>query len=138
MKAVTAPVDATVSFKDGKVEYDIKNVGNSEWDVQLKQSNLVIEQGCSYEVSFKVTSAAARTIKMGIYRSEKHIVLYGGNDNIQLNANEEQTVTVKFTMEQATDPDSELVIGMGKIGDSTGTGKITLSDFSVKKVTKTE
>lgn len=138
VKAVTAPADATVSFKDGKVEYDIKNVGNSEWDVQLKQSNLVIEQGCSYEVSFKVTSAAARTIKMGIYRSEKHIVLYGGNDNIQLNANEEQTVTVKFTMEQATDPDSELVIGMGKIGDSTGTGKITLSDFSVKKVTKTE
>lgn len=137
-EAVSDPATATVSFNEGAVTYDISNVGTNEWDVQLKQSNILMEKGGKYTVSFDVTSTQARTIKAGIYMKGNHQKQYGGDDKITLTANTTATVTFAVEMgDNGTDPDSELVVGMGKITDNeageTPASSITLSNFSVKK-----
>src|SRR5699024_6791951 len=55
--AVTAPGAAEVSFENGRAVYNITDVGNEDWNVQLKQNGIVLEHGAHYKVSFKVKSS---------------------------------------------------------------------------------
>ena len=61
---------------------------------------------------------------------------YGGED-ISLGEAEEKEVSYEFTMQQDTDNDSKMFISMGKIsGESTPASDITLTNFSLEKITE--
>jgi hypothetical protein len=128
--AISAPGAATVTFPAGKISYDITNPGDQDWNVQLKQSGLLLENGASYSVSFKIKSTQARAVKFAFLNAT--YAWYGGAD-ISLNANEEQTVTRTITVTEPTDPAIDFVISMGKIGD-TPASTIEISNVSVKKL----
>ena len=57
--AVTAPGAAEVSFENGRAVYNITDVGTEDWNVQLKQNGIVLEQGAHYKVTFKAKSSEA-------------------------------------------------------------------------------
>jgi uncharacterized protein YjdB len=127
--AISAPGAATVTFPSGKVSYDITNPGDQDWNVQLKQSGLILENGATYSVTFKIKSTQARAIKFAFLNATYD--WYGGAD-ISLNADEEQTVTQTITVTKQTDPAIDFVISMGKIGD-TPASTIEISNISVIK-----
>ena len=130
--AVTHPGEADVSFENGKAVYNIKNVGTEDWNVQLKQSGLVLEEGAWYRVSFKVKSSEARTIKLAMLSPS--YAWYGGQD-IALEKNQEEEVSINFKMEKPTDTNTTMVISMGAIaGIDTPLSEIELSEFSLVKV----
>ncbi len=138
VEAVTSPGEAEVSFDNGNAEYNITNVGDEDYHVQLKQENITLEQGCKYKVTFNVTSTEARTIKLAMLSAT--YAWYGGN-NIVLEKDSGQLVNVEFTMNEATDTNTTMVISMGQIkNEETGEkidtpiSTITLSDFKLVKV----
>lgn len=131
INAITSPGTANVSFTDAKATYDITNVGEEDWNVQLKQEGIMLEKGCNYSITFKVTSTEARTIKLAMLSAS--YAWYGGED-IVLEAGKEKTVTCNFTMNADTDANTTMVVSMGKIADAaTPASVITLSDFSLVK-----
>ena len=130
--AVTAPGEAEVSFENGKAVYNVKNVGTEDWNVQLKQSGLVLEQGADYRITFKARSSEARMIKLAMLSPS--YAWYGGQD-IALEKDQEKEVTIEFTMNEATDMNTTMVISMGAItGTDTPLSEIELSEFSLVKV----
>lgn len=135
--AVTSPGEASVSFNDNKAVYTITNVGTADWNVQLKQNDIMLEKGCKYKISFKACSTEARTIKLAMLSST--YAYYGGGD-IALDKDAEKDVVIEFTMDADTDAATTMVVSMGQIFDekgtaiSTPTSTITLSDFVLEKV----
>lgn len=132
--AISNPAAATSVVSNGAVTYNITNVGTEDWNVQLKQEGITLEKGCKYRAKFKVTSTAARTIKLAFLNAT--YAWYGGAD-ISLTANTEKEVVCEFTVgeDKETDTNIDMVVSMGKISE----GKlkphtITMSDFSLVKV----
>lgn len=130
--AVTAPGEAEVVFEEGKAVYNITNVGTADWNVQLKQNGITLEQGSTYKVIFKAHSTAARTIKLAMLTASYD--WYGGSD-IDLNADETKDVEIVIKVDKDTDTNMTMVVSMGVIeGKETPASVISLSDFSLVKL----
>lgn len=134
VNAVTAPGAATVSFENQKAVYNITNVGEADWSVQLKQEGILLEKGCTYKLTFKAASTEARKIKAAMLTTT--YAWYGGAD-IALGKDTEKQVEIEFTVgeDKETDSNITMVISMGKIENvDTPVSGITLSDFKLIKV----
>lgn len=130
--AVTPPAEATAVFEDNRAVYDITNVGTADWNVQLKQSGITLEEGSSYKVTFKAQATTARTIKLAMLTASYD--WYGGAD-IALPADEIKEIEVTFTVEKATDTNITMVVSMGAIdGEEIPPSTVSLSDFSLVKL----
>ena len=100
--------------------------------VQLKQKDLVLEQGATYRLKFKAVSTESRTIKAAFLNTG--YTWYGGAD-IALTKEKEKEVSSEFTVTEETANDITFVVSMGLIdGEDTPASDITLSDFSLVKV----
>lgn len=133
-----AIADKTVS--GGAITFAIDEPGTADWHVQLKQSGIKLENGCTYQVTFDVVSTKDRSIKLAVM--SQNYAWYGG-DVIALTADKVKQVTVKFTM-TAADDDAFMAISMGQLYENDDKNKpmetpasdITLSNISLAKVTK--
>ena len=133
-----AIADKTVS--GGAITFAIDEPGTADWHVQLKQSGIKLENGCTYQVTFDVVSTKDRSIKLAVM--SQNYAWYGG-DVIALTADKVKQVTVKFTM-TAADDDAFMAISMGQLYENddkdkpmeTPASDITLSNISLAKVTK--
>lgn len=129
--AITPPASATATVRDGKVIYEITDTGVEDWNIQLKQGNLTLEQGEVYKVSFKIKSTADRIVKYAFL--DPTYAWYGGAD-VVLTANEELTVSADMTVDKVTANNISFVISMGKIAEvATPASTIEISDISVIK-----
>ena len=122
---------ADFSFENYAVKVDIANLGEADWNVQLKQAGLTFEQNAKYDVKFDIVSNVDRTVKLALMSGESD--WYGGDD-IVLKANELRTYTQTFTIEKATTTQGVLQFSMGKVGEETSTGSITIKNVVMKKV----
>lgn len=129
--AVTLPGEANVVFEEGSAVYQINNVGNADWNVQLKQGGITLEEGCRYKVTFKAHSTETRTIKLAMLTAAYD--WYGGAD-IVLTAGEEKEAEAEFYVDKPTDANITMVVSMGAIeGEETLPSTVRLSDFSLIK-----
>ena len=104
-------------------------MGTEDWNVQLKQNGIVLEQGAHYKVTFKAKSSEARTIKLAMLSPS--YAWYGGED-IVLEKDQEKEISVEFTMNGTTELNASMVISMGAVaGIETPASIIELSDFSL-------
>ena len=127
--AVTFPGAADVSFENGRAVYKISNVGTEDWNVQLKQNGIVLEQGAHYKVTFKAKSSEARTIKLAMLSPSYN--WFGGKDLV-LDKDQEEEFTVEFTMNEETETNASMVISMGAISEiDTPASTVELSEFSL-------
>lgn len=132
--AISSPASAKAEVIGGAVTYDITNVGDADWNVQLKQAGLTLEKGCKYRMKFKAVSTAARTIKVAFLTDSYD--WYGGTDII-LPENDNKEVEFEFEVSKDTCNGITFVVSMGKIeGVETPASKIELSNFSLVKVTE--
>ena len=127
--AVTSPGAADVSFENGRAVYKISNVGTEDWNVQLKQNGIVLEQGAHYKVTFKAKSSEVRTIKLAMLSPSYN--WFGGEDLV-LDKDQEEEFTVEFTMNEETETNASMVISMGAISEiDTPASTVELSEFSL-------
>ncbi len=133
INAVTAPGAATADFTQGKAVYTITNPGTDDWNVQLKQDALSLEQGASYEIKFKIKSSVPRTIKYALLNPLKGYTWYGGLD-VVLEDDQQKEITQTITVTEQSANTIEFVISMGKInGVDTEASIVEISDVSIIK-----
>lgn len=129
---INGSAKGSISLKDGKATFDISNVGDLDWHVQMKQLGVNLKQNTGYRLTFKVSSTADRTIKIG-FMDLDYVIWYGGGDVTVGPA--EKTATVEFYNTNGDNANAQLMISMGKIeGVNTPVSKIVLSDLKLEEV----
>ena len=123
--------DASVKPADGSIACSIKNAGTQDWNVQLKQPNISLQNGHKYKVSFKAKSTATRKFKTGVMSAS--YVWYGGCEP-ELEKDKEQEISFEFTMTKDTPAD--FYISLGKYADDKGeyTKDTPASDVTISAI----
>ena len=116
------------TLEDGKIIYNIKNPGTQDWNVQLKQTDIKLQKGHKYKVSFKVLSTENRKFKTGVMGASYE--WYGGCDP-KLEAGKEQEVSFNFEMNKETVADFYISLGKYDINDDTLASDVTISDIKM-------
>ena len=119
--------DASAKTADGSIIYSIKNAGTQDWNVQLKQQNISLQNGHKYKVSFKAKSTATRKFKTGVMSASYE--WYGGCEP-ELEEDKEQEISFEFTMTKDTPAD--FYISLGKYNDTdTPASDVTISAIKI-------
>lgn len=137
-KEVGSDAAAEANFENGKAVFTITNVGQNDWDIKLRYTeSLTLEKGAKYQITMKIKSSAARTIKYS-FMPPSNTPWYGGED-IELTADEVREVNYNLTVSADTSNEIIFAISMGKIADKeTPVSTIEISDISVVKVSGAE
>ena len=137
-KEVGSDAEAEAKFENGKAVFTITNVGQNDWDIKLKhKESLTLEKGAKYQITMKIKSSAARTIKYSFMPPSSN-PWYGGED-IKLTADEVKEVNYSMTVSEDTSNEIIFAISMGKIAnEETPVSTIEISDISVVKVSGAE
>lgn len=121
---------AQSTASEGVITYFIDDCGTADWHVQLKQEGLSLTSGVTYHVSFDATSNVDRAIKSGVQNGTDY-TWYGGQDDIQLQAGMEQSVSFDVQM-TTSDTNGVFCNSMGKTDEGTPTTSVvTLSNLSI-------
>lgn len=132
---VESPAEATYVVdsqkEDNAIDFDIKNTANAEYQIQLKQNNVTLEEDQWYTVSFDARSSIARSIQYAIQRdgnvhskvNEKGETVQDWTPYVQETVDLEASTTdytrisKTFQMQKATDAGSifNIALGGGKI-----------------------
>lgn len=109
--------------EDHAFDITIKNTGDQDWHIQLKQNNVVLEKGQWYRLTFDAKSSVDRAISYAIQRNGAVHKDAAGNEDwtpyVQKKVNLTsgyQTIDVSFKMKEATDEGSIFNIAMGAVG----------------------
>lgn len=94
--AITAPGVATADSADGAITYTITDCGEADWNIQLKQMGLALEQGATYTLKFTVVSSVDRVVKAAVMTPSAGYAWHGGAD-VVLTAGVPQDITVDIT-----------------------------------------
>ena len=126
--------DASAKTADGSITYSIKNAGTQDWNVQLKQQNISLQNGHKYKVSFKAKSTATRKFKTGVMSASYE--WYGGCEP-ELEEDKEQEISFEFTMTKDTPAD--FYISLGKYNDAdTPASDVTISAIKLVDMNATD
>ena len=120
-----------ISVSENTITYKITDVGENDYDSQLKQMGIQLEKGETYKVSFKALSTEARKISTSLMSAGYK--WYGGTD-VELNADEVKDVDFTVTMTE-DNRGAGLFVSLGQFGN-TPASTIKLFGFSVIKVQK--
>lgn len=123
-------VDAVSSVGNGGILYCINNPGTEEWNIQLKQSNIELERGCTYRVSFVVNSTEARKIKTGVMNSRGEA--WFGGKSVSLSAGTD--VKVSYDIKMDYDSKVDFFISLGKMDDDTPSSNISIWGLSITRI----
>lgn len=113
--ALTYGVDSLK--ENGAASFDISNTGSMDWMIQLKQSNITLEEGKWYKITFDAKSSTDRAIMYALQRdgsADNDWTPYSGSNIIQL-TNDYQTFESIFQMTSETDSKTILSISMGAV-----------------------
>ena len=127
---VTEVVDGHTNVMDVNIE----SVGDADWNIQVKQAGVKLENGKSYRLTFDAMSTEARTISVSMQRDGSADDDWSGySGDAQFQATDQwKTFTKDFTMEKATDPSSLLSIALGKLNnEEVGAHHVYFDNFSL-------
>lgn len=144
---VSKIIDNQQEGNDDSCEITIKDTGDADWKIQLKQDNVKLEKGKWYTFSFDAKSNIERAIKYAFQRdgsdhknddgSEDWRSYSGdGNDTVDLTSTF-KTYKKTFQMTEDTDPETILSISMGAVNGKqiTKEHKITIDNISLVEAT---
>lgn len=129
---------------DNAAEITIANTGDADWKIQLKQSNVKLEEGKKYKLSFDAKSTIDRDIMYAIQRdgsSDNDWTTYTGDGSKAISVGQEyKNYSVGFEMKKATDENAIFTISMGAVGNKQITDKhtVTIDNVVLEEVDEIE
>ena len=102
---------ATGSAADGEYAISITDGGTEEWNVQLHQSGIPLEQGRSYVVSFEARAASPRDIVVNVGQADDPWDSYG-TDEFSL-TDQRASYSFEFTMAEVFDDNARIEFNCG-------------------------
>ncbi|OWA33700.1 licheninase [Saccharibacillus sp. O16] len=139
--ASNKPEDLALTTENGKLQARIGQAGDNPWDRQLIQEGFAMQQGYTYQLTFKAKADQARKLGVGIGwvdvpANYKWTGFYGNQMDL---TTEEQTFTFTFPATETSYANSRIVFDMGRIiGNEQAGHTITLSDVSLINLGKTQ
>lgn len=128
--------------EDNALDLDIKNTGDAEWKIQVKQGSVTLEEDQWYTLSFDIRSSMARSIQYAIQRDGSvHKDVNGKEDwtpyvqetvKLDASAKDYTTVTKTFQMMQGTDTGCIFNIALGG-GSNTTQHRVCIDNISLVK-----
>ena len=134
--------------EDNAFDMTIKDTGDQDWHIQLKQSDVVLEKGQWYNLKFKIKTnlEGGRQVSYAIQRNGAVYKTEAGKedwtpyvqDTVDVNG-EYQTISVNFKMKYDTDTGSIFNIAMGNVDKQITTQhRICIDDISLEKIEEPE
>ena len=125
-------------------DFTIKNTGDADWKIQLKQNNVKLENGKCYRLSMKMKSSLDRTVSYALQRNGAvHKTSSGGEDwtpycqkKVSL-TNDYQIFSSTFKMTEETDDGTIFNIAMGG-GNITQQHRICIDDIVLEEIDESE
>ncbi len=130
--------DASGSVQDGEYVFTINTLGENNYDVQLIQAGVYLEQGTTYKVSFDAYAASARSLDVDLQMPVDPWTGFlpdGEPESFDLTT-EKQTYSFTFTMEAETYEDGRLCINVGGSTETVYIDNITVEENSTSTVTR--
>lgn len=98
-------------------DFTIRNTGDQDWKIQLKQNNVPLEQGKWYKLSFDAKSSLERKLRVIMQGTEaKGWAVYSGENTVTLSG-DYQTFEKTFQMTAATDQTAFLSVCLAKVDE---------------------
>ncbi len=124
--------------EDKAISITIKNTGDADWKIQLKQNNIQLIKGKSYRISFDAKSTLDRDMMYALQRdgsSDDDWTPYSGTQIVALK-DTYQTFTHEFTMEGESDPNTILSLSMGAVNgvQLTTTHDIVIDNIQLEEI----
>lgn len=125
---VHADASSVVNSDSKSVEYTINDVGDADWNVQLKQEGLNLKAGKKYFGCVKLESSVDRTVKYGLMGTDN--AWYAGQ-GVELKANTPKYVCFEYQM-SVSDENGFIFVSMGELGDGhLASHKVTISEMTL-------
>lgn len=123
--------------KNGTIVFNITDIGDNPYSVQISQSGIELQKNHTYKVSFKASATKGWNIIWELRDPENSYHFYTGcgGETPDTLTEQVQTFEKEFTVDEASST-VEFVVQMGKIGDNAPNAVITLSDFMLIDVTQ--
>jgi len=119
---------STKSVVDGKLKVAITAAGDNPWSIGVNQSNISLEQGRQYRISFDAMSTTNRKIRLTVEKAD-----YSKYFSLDFDiTNEMKNYIVDFPM-TATDPNCTMTFSIGTI-----TGALDAHDIYLDNVRMAE
>lgn len=140
------------SFGVDSITYDnaasvtITDTDDAEWKIQLKQENMLLEEGKCYELSFKAWSDLERDIICAIQRNGNNAETkddwtnYLATQTVSLTKDKNAAYSYKFKMKQKDDADCVLAFSMGTLNGERIKDKhvVYIDDVMIKEIDESE
>ena len=117
--SATFGVDSITAGNNTAFDADIKDSGSADWNIQLKQAKITLEEGKTYTLTFDGRATIDRTISVVMQRDgskDKNWDVYSGDNNVELTG-EWKTFSKTFTMKKSTDTNALLSVSLGAFGE---------------------
>ena len=75
---ITSPAEGSYKYEDGSVLLDIEKSGDANWNYQLQQSGLKLEQGHTYRFSMDAVADADRMVEVSLLDPDNGYDWYAG------------------------------------------------------------
>ncbi|WP_208591910.1 carbohydrate binding domain-containing protein [Gracilibacillus suaedae] len=104
--------------EEGQAKAAITDIGSDDWNIQLFQNGVEIEQGATYEVSFDAKATVDRPLRLQIqHNGEEDDDWTGYFDQTVSLTDTMETYTFTFEMTESSDPAAKFGFALGKDGD---------------------
>ena len=124
--------------EDNAVQITIEDTSDADWKIQLKQSNVKLEEGKKYKLSFDAKSTIERDIMYAIQRDgskDNNWDAYTDSNVVKVRK-DFNTYELPFEMKKTTDNNSIFTISMGAVKDTQINDKhiITIDNVKLEEV----
>ncbi|MFP4164823.1 MAG: family 43 glycosylhydrolase [Chitinispirillaceae bacterium] len=117
------------SVADGEYRIYIENIGEENYQIQLVQSGLFLEQGTTYLVSFDAYAASERTLEVNMEMADDPWTSYLPQLQQFDLGTSKQTYSFFFTMEHRTDVNGRLGFNAGASSDGINIDNVNVSVY---------
>ncbi len=102
------------------MDVDIEDIGKQDWNVQMKQSGITLEQGKKYRLTFDAKASANRVVSVSMQRDgsadNKWVTYSSGTGKYDLTS-AWNTYGCEFVMESETDDNALFSVALGYLGE---------------------
>jgi len=122
---------ATGDVINGEYRTIISSLGNNNYDIQLVQSGLILQQGKNYQVSFDAYAASERILEVNVEMEKDPWTSYLEELETFNLTTVKKTCSFTFKMEHPTDSSGRLGFNFGA-----STGTVYLDNISIQQATE--
>ncbi len=124
---------------NGVINVSITNTGSEDWHVQLKNSNISLEQGKYYQISYEVKSSVARNIGVVVMRdgtNDDNWASYSTGDSVKAVGTDWTSYSSTFQMTAASDSKAIFNFALGKVNGQSvdGTHLVSIKNIKIVEV----